>query len=245
MTTTTKALLTFFVGFLAAIGAVAMAYFYLPASAKTNFATLGTVGDTIGGIAGPLLNLAGMLIVYFSLQEQLNANTTQYEALQLEIGRTSSEIVVKTTEQIIESAGGEIKQRLADIRSIASGISRIDEQVQSHRFLTKSDFAPQANRNLAIQDEKLFEAAMLLSLCYNKVFSDDFPAAYKLFVVRKYHNECIMPLESIMVIKPVETVLEEESVKNFTLMMQMKNQFLSDKANIYEKAWDLSNAASK
>ncbi|GAB2954987.1 hypothetical protein GCM10027048_20740 [Hymenobacter coalescens] len=37
----------------------------------------GTLGDTIGGIAGPILNFAGLIIVYFSLREQFNANQSQ------------------------------------------------------------------------------------------------------------------------------------------------------------------------
>lgn len=244
MTTTTKALLTFFGGFVAAMVSVATVY-YLPPSVRANFAGLGTVGDTIGGIAGPLLNLAGMLIVYFSLQEQLNANTTQYNALQLEIKRTSSELVLKTTEQIIESAGSEIQQCLADIRSVASQISNIDEKINTQRFLTNTDYGPQANRYLAIQDEKLFEAAMLLSLSFNKVFSDDFPPAYKLFVVRKYHKECIMPLSTIMGVRRVETALRDDSVKNFSFLMELKNAFMAEKATIYQDAWAISNAASK
>ena len=40
-------------------------------------ANTGTLGDTIGGIAGPILNFAGLIIVYLSLREQFNANQNQ------------------------------------------------------------------------------------------------------------------------------------------------------------------------
>jgi len=46
-----------------------------------SFHDTGPVGDTIGGIAGPVLNFAGLLVIYFSLREQLVANYLQREAL--------------------------------------------------------------------------------------------------------------------------------------------------------------------
>lgn len=42
-----------------------------------DFSQSGQIGDTIGGIAGPILNLVGLLLVYFSFQEQLTANNNQ------------------------------------------------------------------------------------------------------------------------------------------------------------------------
>lgn len=46
-----------------------------------SFLETGPVGDTIGGIAGPVLNFAGLLVIYFSLREQLAANYLQRESL--------------------------------------------------------------------------------------------------------------------------------------------------------------------
>ena len=46
-----------------------------------SFHDTGPVGDTIGGIAGPVLNFAGLLVIYFSLREQLAANYLQREEL--------------------------------------------------------------------------------------------------------------------------------------------------------------------
>lgn len=40
-------------------------------------ANAGVVGDTIGGIAGPILNFTGLLLVYYSLREQFKANQQQ------------------------------------------------------------------------------------------------------------------------------------------------------------------------
>ena len=49
-----------------------------------NFLETGPVGDTIGGIAGPVLNFAGLLVIYFSLREQLAANEKQTESIILQ-----------------------------------------------------------------------------------------------------------------------------------------------------------------
>jgi hypothetical protein len=40
----------------------------------------GTLGDTIGGIAGPILNFAGLYIIYLSLREQFEANEIQKDS---------------------------------------------------------------------------------------------------------------------------------------------------------------------
>jgi len=45
----------------------------------------GYTGDTIGGIAGPILNIIGLIVVYFSLKEQFIANTVQGNHLRDEI----------------------------------------------------------------------------------------------------------------------------------------------------------------
>lgn len=45
----------------------------------------GTLGDTIGGIAGPILNFAGLYIIYLSLKEQFKANEIQRETNNLEV----------------------------------------------------------------------------------------------------------------------------------------------------------------
>jgi high-affinity nickel permease len=39
----------------------------------------GVIGDTIGGIAGPILNFTGLLLVYYSLREQFKANQQQMQ----------------------------------------------------------------------------------------------------------------------------------------------------------------------
>lgn len=49
-----------------------------------NFTGTGQIGDTIGGIAGPILNFVGLILLYYSFREQFKANQIQISALQAE-----------------------------------------------------------------------------------------------------------------------------------------------------------------
>lgn len=49
-----------------------------------NFSNTGQVGDTIGGITAPIINLLGVILVYLSFQTQIKANKIQTDALEEE-----------------------------------------------------------------------------------------------------------------------------------------------------------------
>lgn len=46
-----------------------------------DFSDKGQIGDTIGGITAPIINLTGAFLVYISFQAQVNANKIQTDAL--------------------------------------------------------------------------------------------------------------------------------------------------------------------
>jgi hypothetical protein len=50
-----------------------------------DFSNTGSIGDTIGGITAPIINLIGALLVYITFKEQFNANKIQLDLLNLEI----------------------------------------------------------------------------------------------------------------------------------------------------------------
>jgi hypothetical protein len=52
-----------------------------------DFSNTGQIGDTIGGISAPVINLIGALLIYFSFKEQFEANRIQRESLDNEILR--------------------------------------------------------------------------------------------------------------------------------------------------------------
>ncbi|MCF6129058.1 hypothetical protein L1S35_05185 [Flavobacterium sp. AS60] len=56
-----------------------------------DFSSTGQVGDTIGGISAPILNLIGAYLVYISFQAQLEANRIQAKALNDEKERARTE----------------------------------------------------------------------------------------------------------------------------------------------------------
>jgi len=52
---------------------------------KFDLTKTGNIGDTIGGITAPVINLIGAILVYISFKVQSNANQIQYRLLQQEI----------------------------------------------------------------------------------------------------------------------------------------------------------------
>jgi hypothetical protein len=62
----------------------------------------GFVGDTIGGIAGPILNFTGLLMVYYSLREQFKANRQQAKQIKSEVDRSRSERYFDLTFKLVE-----------------------------------------------------------------------------------------------------------------------------------------------
>jgi hypothetical protein len=55
-----------------------------------NFTGTGQIGDTIGGIAGPILNFVGLILLYYSFREQFKANQIQVNALREEHSRNQN-----------------------------------------------------------------------------------------------------------------------------------------------------------
>ncbi|TJY37929.1 hypothetical protein [Pontimicrobium aquaticum] len=50
-----------------------------------DFTQTGQIGDTIGGITAPIINLLGAILVYLSFQAQIKANRIQFELLNQDI----------------------------------------------------------------------------------------------------------------------------------------------------------------
>lgn len=51
----------------------------------------GQIGDTIGGITAPILNLIGSILIFYSFREQLKANNLQIDSLKTEKERLEGE----------------------------------------------------------------------------------------------------------------------------------------------------------
>lgn len=70
----------------------------------------GPVGDTIGGITAPIINLVGAILVYASFRQQLEANRIQKDALNSEIQTSRRLNNFNTTLNIIRNIEEDFKQ---------------------------------------------------------------------------------------------------------------------------------------
>jgi hypothetical protein len=68
-----------------------------------DFSNTGQIGDTIGGITAPIINLLGAFLVYTSFQEQLRANRIQVQALNDEKERNTYDRVFNNYISLYES----------------------------------------------------------------------------------------------------------------------------------------------
>jgi hypothetical protein len=75
-----------------------------------SFIETGPIGDTIGGIAGPVLNFAGLLVVYFSLREQFDSNQIQIRNFNDEQQRSANENTISTAFKIIDDLRAETRR---------------------------------------------------------------------------------------------------------------------------------------
>lgn len=75
-----------------------------------SFADTGPIGDTIGGIAGPVLNFTGLLVVYFSLREQFLSNQIQIQHFAEEQQRSANENTISTAFKIIDDLRAEARR---------------------------------------------------------------------------------------------------------------------------------------
>lgn len=79
-----------------------------------DFSNTGEIGDTIGGITAPIINLIGAFLVYVSFQAQLEANRIQVKALNDEKSRIRTENIYQKYVSQFE----DIKTRLRDLEFV-------------------------------------------------------------------------------------------------------------------------------
>jgi hypothetical protein len=75
-----------------------------------DFTSTGQIGDTIGGITGPIINLIGAFLVYISFQAQIEANKIQSRALSDEKDRISVENIYQKQISQFEDIKNNLKE---------------------------------------------------------------------------------------------------------------------------------------
>ena len=81
-----------------------------------DFSNSGQVGDTIGGITAPILNLIGAYLVYISFQAQLEANKIQIKALNDEKERIRNEGINQKYLSQFEEVKNTLRELEFDVR---------------------------------------------------------------------------------------------------------------------------------
>jgi len=117
--------------------AIAINYFFY----DLNWEKSGVIGDTIGGITSPLVNLLAAFLVYISFEEQRKSN--EYQVKQLQISREDSLVThyLVVYSQIKDSLKSiEIEQNMATVLMefeilITAIRTTIKEDNQSKQFL--------------------------------------------------------------------------------------------------------------
>ena len=72
----------------------------------------GAIGDTIGGVTSPIVNILGAVLIYISFQEQVKANTQQIENQNIDRFRNDYEEIKKEFYQV-----GFNEKEIHDIRA--------------------------------------------------------------------------------------------------------------------------------
>jgi len=232
------------VGLVLAIGAAVMTQKTFGQQDDTNalFARLGQIGDVLGGATGPVFNIVGMLVVYYSLREQLRANNDQNIAIANEFKRANDEDLLNSTKEVIEATKSEIKLQDLNIKNCLERIRTFEDDIETNRALEYAESEEEKIRaRLASLDDELAELVGLLTLAQNRVFNPNFPAAYKFYIVTRFYRECIDLLMPYMKIQRVVTMILPEDIGNIDRIISIKNDSLRDKYDAYRKAWDLSN----
>ncbi|TGE26893.1 hypothetical protein [Hymenobacter metallicola] len=206
--------------------------------AKTVFGDTGTVGDTIGGIAGPILNLAGMIIVYFSLLEQFRANNDQNEAIRVEIKRSNDEVVLKSTQQVIEAASQELGIQKHNLDSLLEKVASFDEDLDRRRILDHVDATSELKDKLQKLDAELVVAASILTLAYNRIVVNSFPQEYRTYTFYLFKRICFEGVPNI-IIWGRSTKMNNDWIPNFMRIQRILIATRLIQDEIYSEAFAL------
>ena len=68
-----------------------------------DFSKTGQIGDTIGGITAPIINIVGAILIYISFKAQINANKIQFKLLYEEIQNQQKDKNFQVTLELFQS----------------------------------------------------------------------------------------------------------------------------------------------
>lgn len=245
MTTTTKAIIAIISGLvIATIGVLLIVYRYH--DAQIAFKDSGVVGDTIGGIAGPILNLAGMIVVYLTLQAQM-------QAFQHEVKKTADERTLKGIEQSIESAARELQHQKGNLQTALIKIKEYDNRLKSTPLLYGATGSNEADMKVykvrlkkeldeiaKREDAKLTVVAGLIKIAYFRLANNDLPSQYLSYGIELFQYQIITVLNEYHLIRDFPTALDDSYVVNTLGVMGIRDKFYVVRQAYYERLQGLA-----
>jgi hypothetical protein len=199
------------------------------------FAHIGQIGDVTGGITGPILNFLGMLIVYYSLREQLRANNIQNKAIRDEIIRANAEVALKSTEHLIISASEALVTFKEQLSLVHRMIISFDKDMLDANEEMNADAPDEHIKLLEIRDGDLIMLSALVSMAYNRVLSKEIQEEYRVYLFNMFYVRCVSSLPFEYVHNP-DTYFKREYAPYFHRLVDINMSFLGTNGKIYLEA---------
>lgn len=95
-----------------------------------NFNETGPIGDTIGGITAPILNLTGAILIYLSFQAQIEANKIQFNTLNKQLSDQEKDSNYKKTLDFILLINEEVIKFNHNKHTGAEALNLFQKQIQ-------------------------------------------------------------------------------------------------------------------
>lgn len=139
-----------------------------------DFSTTGSIGDTIGGITAPFINLLGAVLIYLSFEQQIVANHFQREGLKVQIEEAKKAESFKILEKHLE----EIRDDFFSIKYHRKfEISQVRHKALGHKYFGADALEAYAADIETFKDEILldvidFEYAIKYQILLIETFSE-------------------------------------------------------------------------
>lgn len=171
-----------------------------------NFYYTGQIGDTIGGITAPFINLLGAVLVYFSFQAQLEANR---------------KIQKQIDDQKFDGNFVYILNELND--TVNSRESLFKKEKEFKDFLTKFSQVTNSPENTANLDSKLHDLVIEIGDWTFKVVEVKWMIEESQQINLSNEHKIIITRKILKNISKIKSLIEFSRVQNNGLQILMKN----------------------
>jgi hypothetical protein len=138
-----------------------------------DFTETGQIGDTIGGITAPIINLFAAFLVFLAFREQVQANLFQYKALKKDRYRIDDEHKFNYISQELNILSKEYIGLNIDPNNGVNSINSIifEYLIKEKPFKVKSTLIDKSDFNLQLELEKTIHSAYYLKSNFEPLVS--------------------------------------------------------------------------